>query len=126
MQIDRDKINVTTPQIAQSRAEGASSNAELAPKTCNGVLSRYFALGQEGNATEVHMAEFTDGCMGIALRTKRGEGMEPLNTEIYLTAKTFGLLFDAMFRAAHDSADWQSANERNSGAAEGGPAGMEG
>lgn len=105
-------MNANTKPNDENPADGRSdSNGKLAPKTCNGVLSRYFALGQEGNATEVHVAEFTDGCIGIALRTKR-EGMEPLNTEFYLTAKTFGLLFHAMFRAAHDSADWQYANEK--------------
>ena len=68
---------------------------------------RYFGLAQDGNPTEVIIIEYKSGNIGIELQTKR-DGMEKLVTPMILRPKTFSMLFDAMVRAAHDQAVWNT------------------
>lgn len=68
---------------------------------------RYFGLGQDGSPTEVIIIEYKSGNIRIELQTKR-DGMEKIVTPITLNPNTFSMLFDAMFRAAHDQAVWNT------------------
>ena len=68
---------------------------------------RYFGLAQDGNPTEVIIIEYKSGNIGIELQTKR-DGMEKLVTPMILSPNTFSMLFDAMVRAAHDQAVWNT------------------
>ena len=74
---------------------------------------RYFGLAQDGNPTEVIIIEYKNGNIGIELQTKR-DGMEKLVTPMILSPNTFSMLFDAMVRAAHDQAVWNTPTSKES------------
>ena len=74
---------------------------------------RYFGLAQDGNPTEVIIIEYKSGNIGIELQTKR-DGMEKLVTPMILRPNTFSMLFDAMARAAHDQAVWNTPTSKES------------
>jgi len=78
---------------------------------------RYFGLAQDGSPTEVIIVEYKSGNIGIELHTKR-DGMEPLVTLMALEPATFAILFDAMFRAAHDQAVWHTPASKKDEASE--------
>ncbi len=66
---------------------------------------RYFGLEQDGNPTKIVVLEWSDGSIEISLVTER-DGYEPLETSFRVSHKTFGLLANALLRAAHDQEIW--------------------
>lgn len=75
---------------------------------------RWFGLRAEAHPTEIQVAEYSDGSIGIILQTTR-DGMEPLVTNMRLRSVTFALLAEAMARAAHDPEVWREfKNEEES------------
>jgi hypothetical protein len=70
------------------------------------VTTRGFALAIKGHQTTVEVGELTDGSFSIVLITKRPDA-DDVRTGFRVGPKTFNLLHDAMFRAAHDPTVWK-------------------
>ena len=62
---------------------------------------RGFCLGIVDHPTVIDVYERDDGGINFALVTKR-DTQAPLITRFGLSPKTFGLLHDALLKAAHD------------------------
>ncbi len=67
--------------------------------------TRAFFLEIPGHPTVIHAAETSDGNTHITIETRREHG-EPLVTSMLLCPKTFSLLAEVLFRAAHSPNTW--------------------